>query len=237
MLVFTMPAPALVTWDRHLCLAWPDARYGDSDVLARCSAGGVWRPIVRVNRDRPENGHRQYLPRLGVSPGGRLDIVYLDRPDDLNRYNSTAYSYSTDGGATFRPPVEISEHVSDTRIGARYGGKSAAGQVEFGSRLGLLSLRHAVIAAWADTRNSTLVTTSQDIFVSRFSITTHRPWWAELPFAPLAAAVIVLAITQPWRRRNRRIATSDDGSPAPRPEGAAGPDAGVADMAVGIAGS
>lgn len=214
MLVFTMPPPALVAWSSHVCLAWSDSRNGDPDVFTRCSTGGRWSPLVRVNRDGIGNGHRQYLPRLGVSPGGRLDIVYLDRPDALGRYNQTTYTYSTNGGRSFHPPIAISAHVSDTRIGAQYGVVSAAGQVEFGSRLGLLSLRNSVVAAWPDTRNSTLSSTSQDIFTATVQLSSRSFWWSNGVLAPVAGLVIALGFVAVRRRSgHRRGHRTDDSAP------------------------
>jgi len=229
MLVFTMPPASIVTWKGHVCVAWTDARAGDPDVYTRCSSRGRWGDLVRVNQDEAGNGHRQYLPRLAVSPNHRLDVVYLDRPDPFNRYNDTAYAYSTDDGVSFHKPVTISTHTSDTRIGAQYGVISAAGQVEFGSRLGLLSLRDRAVAAWPDTRNSTRISTSQDIFVANVEVPVRPEWQASRVLALVGCGVVLLVTgalsirrrrARRTERRRRDAGSADLESSLPDPQGA-----------------
>ncbi len=167
MLIFTMAPPSLVVRGERACLAWPDGRHGDADVLARCSTdrGRKWTKAARVNDDRVGNGKSQFLPRLALSPGGRLDAVFYDRRiDTKNLVNEVFFTYSTDGGRRFAPTVKVSTEGSFSLIGQRYLTPAAAGQVEFGGRLGLLSRDDEVVAAWADTRNSRPHTTGQDIF-------------------------------------------------------------------------
>jgi len=167
MLIFTMPPPAIVSDRRGLvCVAWSDARHGDADVLLRCSGNGgrAWHPSRRLNDDAVGNGVRQYLPRLGLSPGGRLDAIFFDRrADPLNAHNDVWYTFSRDGGVHFSPNVKLTSLSSDSRIGPQYAGVGAEGQFELGSRLGLLSRRGDVIAAWPDTRNTRPQGTEQDV--------------------------------------------------------------------------
>ncbi|MCA1843900.1 MAG: glycoside hydrolase, partial [Actinobacteria bacterium] len=85
MLIFTMAPPALAAGPSgRLYAAWADGRSGDSDVLMRSSAdaGRSWRPSVRLNDDPAGNGRTQYLPRLAVAPGGRVDAIFYDRRAD-----------------------------------------------------------------------------------------------------------------------------------------------------------
>ena len=167
MLIFTMPPPTMVAWEHRLCIAWADSRNGDSDIVLRCSGsmGRSWERPVRVNSDPIGNGRRQYLPQLSVSPGGRLDAIYLDRRDALGVTYQPAYTFSRDGGRSFGSAILLAESTSSAAIGTRYAGVAANDQVEFGSRLGLLSQRNRAVAAWPDTRNSTR-TTDQDIFTT-----------------------------------------------------------------------
>jgi hypothetical protein len=168
MLVFTMPPPALVAGPSGLlCAAWPDARHGDADALARCShdRGASWGPVRRLNDDRLGNGQRQYLPRLSLSAGGRLDAVFLDRRDDPRNVRNHVYlTHSTDGGRSFAPNRRISGDPSHSEIGQQYVHASASGQYEIGARLGLLSERSRAVAAWPDNRHWMLRTTGQDLF-------------------------------------------------------------------------
>lgn len=168
MLVFTMPPPGLVTVGRDgLCAAWTDARHGDPDALLRCSenAGGSWSEARRLNDDPIGNGFSQYQPRLAASSNGRIDAVFYDRRlDPSNRLNDVTATFSTDGGATFVPNVRLTSERSNSRLGPQYGVTSAEGQVEFGSRLGLLSTHAGLLAAWTDTRNGDHGKSTQDIF-------------------------------------------------------------------------
>ncbi|HSH61691.1 MAG TPA: sialidase family protein [Acidimicrobiales bacterium] len=202
MLIFTMPPPALAVDGSRLCVAWTDARYGDPDALARCSGDGGrrWAPLARLNDDRQGNGTWQYLPRLSFSPGGRLDAVFYDRRDDPDNIGTDALAtFSTDGGRTFRPNVKLSRENFDSRIGQEYAVPSAAGKVEFGSRLALVSADDHALAAWADTRNSRPVTTGQDLFGTRLELRRDRPGWAR----PVGAAALLVGLVVAlfvWRR-------------------------------------
>jgi hypothetical protein len=210
MLIFTMPAPALVATATRLCAAWADARLGDADVMARCSAdhGRRWGRPVRVNDDRRGNGARQYLPRLAAAPGGRIDALFYDRRDDPNGIRNHAFfASSTDGGRHFGPNRRLSEEPSDARIGQRYVGPAAQGLVEIGSRLGLASRPDGAVAAWTDTRNSAPGTTAQDVFATTVELShTGRRRWPALAGWALAGtgAVLLLGAAASARRRRGR---------------------------------
>jgi hypothetical protein len=155
-----------------MCVAWTDARRGDDDALARCSTdrGRTWPGLLRLNDDKPGNGSSQYLPRLSLSPQGRLDALFLDRRRDPgNKLYDVYFTYSPQAGAAFAPSVRLTRFGSDSAIGQRYLNRSAKGQYEFGSRLGLLSRESSVLAAWPDTHNSGPESTAQDLFVAEVS--------------------------------------------------------------------
>ena len=176
MLIFTMPPPALAAAaSGALCAAWPDARRGDADVVVRCTRDGVsklWGPLRRANDDRVGNGVRQYLPRLSFSSGGRLDLVFFDqRGDPEGHFANVSYTYSRDEGRRFARNLTLTDDPSDTRIGQQYVNVSATGQVEFGSRLALLSLPEGALVAWPDTRNSRAGITAQDLFATEVEVT------------------------------------------------------------------
>lgn len=169
MLVFTMAPPALAVQDDRVCAAWTDARNGDPDVYSRCSTdrGRRWNGLKRLNDDKVGNGLSQYMPRLAISPEGRVDAVFYDRRrESHNVLNHVYLTYSVDGGKAWAPNVRITRHASNSTIGQRYANKSASGQVEFGSRLGLVSRSRSAVAAWADTRNSRPATPGQDVFTT-----------------------------------------------------------------------
>ncbi len=177
MLIFTMPPAVLAAGAGQLCAAWSDARNGDSDAFVRCSEddGHTWGAARRLNDDPMRNGRTQYLPRMSISPDGRIDAIFYDRrhsPQDLA--NETYFTFSTDGGASYAPNVVISSDPSNSLIGQQYGVVSALGQVEFGSRVALLSDRSSTLAVWTDTRNSRPQTTGQDLFATQIIFPTER---------------------------------------------------------------
>lgn len=171
MLIFTMPPPTVRT-DKsgRVYAAWHDARNGDWDVFMRRSedSGRTWEKPLRLNDDPVGNGLAQYLPQLSVAPNGRLDVIFYDRRGDSdNVRNDVYYTFSTDGGKRFAPNIELTDHPSDSGIGQQYVHASAQGQVEFGSRLALLSEQMRALAAWTDTRNSQPSSTGQDVFATK----------------------------------------------------------------------
>lgn len=206
MLIYTMPPPSLAAdLLGRVYVAWHDARNGDWDVFVRRSADGgrTWAGPTRVNDDRKGDGRHQYLPRLAVAPGGRLDVVFYDRrrhPD--NRGNDVAYTYSTDGGATFAPNLRLTDMFFDSLVGPRYTVASAQGLVEFGGRIALVSERGRALAAWTDTRYSRRANPSQDIFAAEVGFPRRggMPGWARpAGYALLAASLAGVAATR--RRR------------------------------------
>ena len=171
MLIYTMAPPSIAADGRgNVFTAWTDARHGDADVLLARSSdeGRRFAPPERVNDDAQGNGRDQYLPRLGVAPGGdRVDVVFLDRRNDAENLRNEAWlAWSTDGGRTFTPNVAVSSERSDIRVGQRYLVPSAEGLFEIGGRLGLLSRESSAVAAWPDTRNSAVGSSVQGVFTA-----------------------------------------------------------------------
>lgn len=214
MLIFTMPPPALVA-DRsdRLYAAWTDGRNGDWDVLVRRSvdAGLSWDQPAIAN-GQAGDGRHQYLPRLAVSPGGRLDAVFYDRRDDpANLRNDVSYASLSQDGRRFGPVSKLTAESSNPLVGPRYLVPSARGRVEFGSRLALLALDSGAVTAWADTRNALGGADAeggpitQDILATRVDLSpsaaSSRPWVRPV-LLTLAATVLAGAL---WvlRRRSR----------------------------------
>lgn len=209
MLIFTMAPPSVTVRAERLCTGWTDGRFGDADVFVRCSAdrGRTWIDARRVNDDRRGNGLRQFLVRLSFSPEGRLDAIFYDRRrNEQNIGNDVYYASSSDGGRTFRRNARLNSDPSDSRIGQRYAVVSARGQVETGSRLGLLSRSNTVLAAWTDMRNSERGTTGQDIYVATVELPkVQRRWTRSAGLLSGALGVVVLGTggIVRWRRRWR----------------------------------
>ncbi|MDP9402082.1 MAG: glycoside hydrolase [Actinomycetota bacterium] len=216
MLIYTMPPPSLgADGAGRVFAAWHDARNGDWDVFVRRSLdrGRSWQAARRVNDDRLGNGRHQYLPRLAVSPGGRLDAVFYDRRNDrANVRNDVVFTSSRDSGRSFTPNAKLTTESSNSQVGIRYPIPSARGQVEFGSRLGLLSERTAALASWPDTRHSDPDGARQEVRSVRVEelpgLGGSRPPW--LAVAAVSALLALGAGGYAARRRRR-------GRPSPAP--------------------
>jgi len=211
MLIFTMPPASIAAGSERVCAAWTDARRGDDDALARCSGseGRRWGDLRRLNDDRVGNGRSQYLPRLSISPGGRIDALFLDRRrDPNNNFYDAYYTYSTDAGDTFARNVRLTRYGSDSRIGQQYAVPSAKGQFEFGSRLGLLSRGSSVVAMWPDTHNSSPLTRQQDIFATRVTA-LPEPGGSGTRAVVIGLLLVAVAVAgfAAWWRTKRRSST------------------------------
>lgn len=202
-LPFLPEFPGVAGRDAHLYVTWADGRNGDLDVFLRRSSDGgrTWGEPVRVNDNPLGDGTSQYLPQVDVAPGGRVDVVYLDRredPTDVLMQASLAFSH--DGGERFRS-LTVSPERFDSRIGA-----SAAPHLEpdFGSRLGLVSSDEEALVAWTDTTLGSRASGRQDVATRRVTF-PGRP--IALATAVSLAGVLLLAggvALAVWRRRRSR---------------------------------
>lgn len=212
-LIFTMAPPSLASdQDGRVCTAWTDARFGDADAVVRCSPdqGRRWEQVQRINDDPIGNGSTQYLPRLSIAPGGRLDVVFYDRrsdPQDVAQ--EVSFTSSEDGGRSFIPNRTISAEPSDSRVGAQYANVSAQGKHDFGARLALLSTNSKVLAAWPDTRNSEPGSTGQDLFAAEVSLPASGPPVERLGGAILLGGGLMFAAAVASRPSRRRPQTTD----------------------------
>lgn len=163
---------------------------------------GRWDGPTRVNDTPPHDGTAQYLPKVAVAPGGRLDVAYYDRRNDsTNRFNDVSLQSSSDSGKTFSPKVQLTDRSFDSRIGAG----SERGLPDLGSRLGLVSERSAVLAAWTDTRAGTEGSNKQVITFADGAVTTptlSAPVRSALRYGGLALAlaglVLLLSASSWW---------------------------------------
>jgi hypothetical protein len=156
------PSLAVDGGSGRIHVAFHDARLGDPDVLAwRLRAGASsWDGPVRVNDTASRDGTAQYLPRIAVAPGGRVDVVYYDRrADPRDVRTEVSLQSSVDAGRSFGARTTLSSRPFDARIG--FG--SERGLPTLGSRLGLVSGRDDVVAAWSDTRAGTPASGKQDL--------------------------------------------------------------------------
>jgi len=186
-----------------LYVAWSDGRNGDEDVFVRRSDddGRTWSPAKRVNDNPKGDGTSQYVPRVDVSPDGRVDVLYLDRRRDRDDVMTDAtLASSDDDGATFQN-VRLSSRSFDSRVGATAGANLP---IDFGSRLALASGSERSLAAWTDSRLGSDVTGRQDIFAAGYE-TAPPPVLARLPLiGVLIALALILGALAVMQRRNLR---------------------------------
>ena len=188
-LVFLPPAPSLAVaaGGRRIHVAFMDGRGGDADVMLWTSADGgrTFRAPRRVNDTPPGDATAQYLPKVAVTPGGRVDVAYYDRRGDAaDVMNEVSLQSSFDGGDTFTPRAVVSGRPFDSRIG--FGGRR--GMPDLGSRLGLLSDDDRALVAWTDTRRGTPDAVRQDVAVAVVAVSEPSPWRRRLP--PAGAVLI-----------------------------------------------
>ena len=233
-IAFIPPYPSLAIdrGDGRLYAAFHDGRLGDADVLLWTLAAGAqrWSAPVRVNDTARRDGTAQYLPKLAVAPGGRLDVLYYDRRRDRarNESNEVSLQSSTDGGERFTSRIVLSSRSFDAKVG--FGVEREL--PDLGSRLGLLSDDARALAVWPDTRAGTRVSLKQDI--ARRVVAFSGPEG----LSSLAAAVLraggaiallagltLLALVAPrggpwaWRRLSVRRPSMPKGRLAGRPFG------------------
>lgn len=207
-LVFLPPFPSVAVDGERLYVAFHDGRRGPgSDVwLWRSTdAGRSFASPVRVNDNPAGDGTRQHLPAVAVAPGGRVDVVYLDRradPDDT--LAEVSLHASGDRGRTFTPRLVLSDVAFDASIG--FG--SYRDMPELGSRLALWSGADRALAVWPDTRAGTHASSKQDLTAAVVTVAGGPT----LPAASLTAlraggaglALSGLALLAAWAWRRRR---------------------------------
>lgn len=193
-LVYLPPRPSFAIGDDGDMLAvWADRRSGDSDILLRRSTddGRTWSAPVPVNRGALGDGVPQDLPAVGVSPGGRIDVVYYDRTlDRTGPMADVLLSSSSDSGTSFPKTFRLSTQTSNRRVGPQ--GSPHSEEADFGSRISVASLSGGAVAAWTDTRNGSPDTDKQDIFLASVPLSDKRS--VALVFRLLAGFGILLGI-------------------------------------------
>jgi hypothetical protein len=163
-IAFIPPFPSLAVESDsgRVYAAFHDGRLGDADVWVWSLEKGAkaWEGPTRVNDTRERDGTSQYLPKLAVSPGARLDVVYYDRrADPRNVMNGVSLQFSSDHGESFSKSIRLSDKTFSSRIG--FGRQRNL--PDLGSRLGLVSTDSRAIAVWTDTRAGTPASNKQDL--------------------------------------------------------------------------
>lgn len=210
-LVFLPQSPSLaVDVPRNrVYVGFADGKLADADVWVRASRDGgrTFGRRQRVNDTPGRDGTWQYLPRLAVAPGGRLDVVYYDRrADPANVMNEVSFQSSFDGARTFTASRRLSSVAFDSRIGFA----SSRGLADLGSRLGLLADRSRTLAVWPDTRAGTQASGKQDLALAAVRVEEEDPLRGPLRTVgriATLAGVLVLVMSAVVAARNAVEAT------------------------------
>jgi len=83
---------------------------GTDVMFARSTDGGQsFSPPHRINDDPINHNKWHFFGTLSVAPNGRIDVVWYDTRNAADNIQSQLfYSWSTDGGATWAPNVQVS---------------------------------------------------------------------------------------------------------------------------------
>ena len=127
------------------------ARYSDDD-------GATWSEGVRVNDDNTKNS--QFLPKISLDQTtGNIAVVWYDSRNDLGTGgagdtdgipNDDAQvwgAFSTNGGTSFTPNIQISAGTSNSH--------DSGNAIDYGDYTGLSFFGGLAHPAWADNSNST----------------------------------------------------------------------------------
>jgi hypothetical protein len=195
----------------NLFTAWFQPVGGHNRVRFSSSPDGgrSWTP-ARTVAPAGSSGDDQFRPVVSVAPGGRVDLAFYDRtPTGMQ---DVYWTWSTDGGESFTPPIRVTDRPSDGAVGPPDLFFGDAARVSFGDRLGMTSQEGSAVIAWTDSRRGDPDNAKQDIYVARASIsrgTRHGLLFALVVGGGaigLGAAALVL------RRRRRRLAISTGGA-------------------------
>jgi hypothetical protein len=166
----SVDAEAGLAWDRtgglhngRVYLVYTNEQPNESDnmdIYVRFSDddGATWSAGVRVNDDTTSNS--QFLPKLALDPAaGNLAVVWYDARADLGMGepgdtdglpNDDAQfwgAFSSDGGTSFTPNVQISVGTSNAH--------DAGNGIDYGDYTGLAFYGGVAHPVWSDNSNST----------------------------------------------------------------------------------
>lgn len=171
-------------------------------VVQRSTDGGVtWTSPLAIDDDPPEMYATGFYPQLNVAPNGRIDVAWQDDRKTSDFHFNVRYTYSTDGGATWAPNIQ----VSDQPINFNYG-------VSFNSDIrqpnGVASTDQYAVIGWADTRQANDLTQTQDNYSSAVQFAplpasgnTKAPVIAAIFGGLVVAGLVLLALL--WARKQR----------------------------------
>ena len=89
----------------------------DVHFIRSTDGGRTFSAPVRVNDDSPLTNAWQWFGQMSVAPNGRIDVVFNDtRNSGQANVSELFYTFSTDGGLTWAPNVQVSPSF-DSHVG------------------------------------------------------------------------------------------------------------------------
>ena len=186
------PTPGFA-WDLRsgrIYSVWDSGRGDERDVFLAHSddAGRTWSPARAVHA----GPGAQYLPAVGVAPGGRVDVAFYDRSaDPADVLVEVALASSGDGATSFTVAT-----VSGTSFDSRIGFGSAQGLPQLGSQLAVVSQDDRAFAFWADTTAGSVATNVQDLAMATVEVTEAES--SRWPLLAAGGAVVLVGIVFSW---------------------------------------
>jgi len=178
-LIDLAPAPAFAVDPvrKRIYASWES---GLDVLLSRSDDGGSsWSAARRIG---PATG-AQFLPGIGVSPGGRVDIAFYDRSHDHGDVLAeVVVASSSDGGRSFTLGV-VSDRPFDSTVGSFNGGT-----VMLGSHLAVVSQDLRATVVWPETTRGNRVNNIVDLASATVTVDPRRRPRISL----VAAAVLVV---------------------------------------------
>lgn len=138
--------------------------------------GATWSKPTTISDDPPAQRADQYYPGISVAPDGRVDVAWHDFRNDPffypgetgnmgtavgARWWDVYYTYSTDGGATWKPNIRVTNPSIDAMHGGTFNNIDTRGPI------GIASTNGAVYVAWSDSRATTDENDAEDVYASR----------------------------------------------------------------------
>ncbi|HEX2047443.1 MAG TPA: sialidase family protein [Acidimicrobiales bacterium] len=179
------PAFALDPARRRIHAAWES---GHDVFVSRSEDGGAtWSPPLRIG---PETGG-QFLPGIGIAPGGRVDVGFYDRsgdPEDV--LAEVVLASSSDGGRSFPTTGVVSDRPFDSIVGSFNGDN-----VMLGSHLAVVSRPGRATLVWADTTRGNRVNNIVDLVSATVEIRPGRGARVPMVLGGLVLAAFGLGLT------------------------------------------
>jgi len=184
-------------------------------VVQRSTDGGLtWTSPLAVDDDPPQQQATGFYPQLNVAPNGRIDIAWQDDRDVTDFHFNVRYTYSTDGGQSWAKNVKINDAPINFNYGISYNS-------DIRQPVGVASANEYAFIGWADTRNATDLTQTQDNYGSAVQFAalptkknTTAPVIAAI-FGGVVVAGLILLLAYSLRRRGGGAAPAAAGARAP----------------------